>query len=924
MQDTSASMPSGARGRVGVALSHVRARPAVVSLAAVLLVALLARSYIYGSVFRDDAVVLLANDPYYYRFAVERHVASAGGDVGSLLRYDERDPFLVVALALCVALLGGVERAPVVLAWYPVVVGVATVALVYVLARLVSSSRLVGVVAAVALALTPAHVVRTALGFSDHHAADFLWLVVGATLLLLLWRTASSRRRFGLAAVLAVVLAVQVSSWEAGVMLVLPAALAVVFGSALDITAGRHPRAGLVAAGSFVVAALLVAAVSALLGWQSAGVVLALSLLAVCVALSVGALAALAAVDGVGRSTRLSLGVGAVPVVVGLVVAVAAVDERFAPVRSLFAAGAAFLDGTRGTGIAETVSLVGGPLGPLTGPLSLFGLLLFVALPSLVATSVGALRRRHVESAVVVTYAWYFLASALVQRRFAGELSPFVAVFVGVALVALARRAGVLPTSGTVATADTDTDADADTDTDADADALAAVSRAARRYGPTAFSVLVALLVVTSSGVLAVKLNQSVVTDAEYDAATAIRTYAVDHDLSHPESYVLSPFGTNRLLNYEVNADSVPELSYRYAEAHYATFAHSDSPERQYWRHHDRVGFVVTTADGGAASPASTWVRLHQRLGSRGGGVEGTGHYRLVYASADGSVRAFALVPGAVVVGQADPGARVSLSLPVTVGEQSFVYARETTTTDVGWYAITVPYPGTYVVDGRAVTVSERDVLDGRFVPSAGRSSANAHWSFDAGRGDVAFDPVGGFHGRVLGPAWTDDGLSFGGTGRVVVPAGPTPTTETGLALTVRFAGVEDLDRESPEPARFQRLVSTAPASRYTTTAGYQIGLVDGRIVGAIGDGDGAADVRGPAVDDGAAHTVSLLWDGRTVRLVVDGVVVDEAPYAGEVTPTETLVVGGTTDDRYPFRGVVTDVRLDLFRASTPPEGHDP
>ncbi|AUV83812.1 hypothetical protein C2R22_20965 [Salinigranum rubrum] len=920
MQDTSTSTPSGARGRLGVALSHVRARPVVVSLVAVLLVALLARSYIYGAVFRDGAVVFLANDPYYYRFVVERHVAGAGGDLGALLRYGERDPFLVVALALCVSLLGGVEAAPVVLAWYPVVVGVATVALVYVLARLVSSSRLVGVVAAVALALTPAHVVRTALGFSDHHAADFLWLVVGATLLLLLWRVSSSRRRLGLAAALAVVLAVQVSSWEAGVMLVLPAALAVVLGSVLDVAADRRPRAGLAAAASFTGAALLVAVVFWTLGWQTVGVVLAFALLAACVVLSV---VALAAIGAVGRSARPALGIGAVPVVVGLVVAAAALDERFAPVRSLFAAGAAFLDGSSGTGIAETVSLVGGPLGPLTGPLSLFGLLLFVALPALVVTSVRALRTRDVAGAVVATYAWYFLASALVQRRFAGELSPFVAVFVGLALVALARWTGVLPTSAassaspSAGTADTTNTTDtADTDSGS---RFTPLPRAVRRYGPAAFSVLLALLVVTSSGVLAVKLNQSVATDAEYDAAAAIRGYAVDRDLSYPRSYVLSPLGSNRLFNYEVNAEAIPELSYRYAEAHYATFVRSDSPDRQYWRHHERVGFVVTTDDVTAAAPASNWVRLHQRLGSRADGVEGTGHYRLVYASADDSVKAFALVPGAVVAGTADPGERVSLSLPVTVGDRSFVYSRETTTTDVGWYAVTVPYPGTYVVDGRAVTVTEADVLDGRFV-SQTPATSSAHWSFDAGRGDVAFDPVGGFHGRVLGPTWTDGGLSFGGTGSVVVPDGPTPTAETGLALTVQFTGVEDLHRESPEPARFQRIVSTAPASRYTTTDGYQLGLVDGHIVGAVGDGDGAVDVRGPAVDDGAPHTVSLLWDGQVVRLVVDGAVVDAAPYAGGVTPTETLVVGGTTDDRYLFRGVVTDVRLDLVRASTPPK----
>ena len=913
MQDVPTPLPSETTGRVGVALAHARARPVVVSVAAALLVALLARSYIYAGIFRGDTVVFLANDPYFYRFVVERHVATAGGDLALLVRYDGRDPFLVVALTLVVTLLGGVDQTPLVLAWYPVVVGVVTVALVFVLATLVTSSRLVGVVAAVALALTPAHVVRTALGFSDHHAADFLWLVVGATLLVLLWQAASTRRRVTLAFALTVVLAVQVSSWEAGVMLALPAGLAVALGAVLDVAADRRPRAGLSAAASFVGAALLVAAAFAWFGWQTLGVVLAFGLLAACVVLSVVALAAL---DASGIAARLSLGLAALPVVVGLVAAVAVFDERFAPVRSLVAAGAVFLEESRTTGIAETVSLVGGPLGPLTGPLSLFGLLLFLALPSLLRASLAALRTSDVGVAVVATYTWYFLASALVQRRFAGELSPFVAVFVGLALVSLARRTGVLSVS--------------DSSTGA---AGSAVSRSAlvaargrfRRSGPAAFSVLVAVLVVTSSGVLAVKLNQSAATDAEVDAAAAMRAYAVDRDLVYPESYVLSPLGTNRLFNYEVNADSIPELSYRYAEAHYATFVHSDSPERQYWRHHEQVGFVVTSHDVRAGSPASTWARLHQRLGSRGDGFEGTGHYRLVYASDDGSVRAFALVPGAVVVGRAVADERVSLSLPVTVGDRSFVYAREATTTAVGWYAVTVPYPGTYTVDGQTVTVSETDVRDGRFVTvgAPAYTPTTAHWSLDAADGDVAFDPVGGYHGRVSGPVWTDDGLWFRGTGGVVVPGGPTPTAETGLALTVRFAGLDDVSRDSPEPTRYQRLVASAPSGRYTTTDGYQVGIVDGRIVGALGDGPGAADVRGPAVDDGAPHTVSLLWDGEVVRLVVDGAVVDETPYAGRVTPTATLVIGDTTDGRYPFRGVVTDVRLDLVRASEPPEGHE-
>jgi dolichyl-diphosphooligosaccharide--protein glycosyltransferase len=907
---------------------------------AVVAVALLARSYVAGAVFRGEAVVFLANDPYFYRFAVERHVAAAAGDPGALFRYEGRDPFLVVALSLAVALLGGVERAAVVLVWYPVVAGVATVALVYGLAALVSGSRLVGVAAAATLALTPAHVVRTAVGFADHHAADYLWLVATATLLVVLWRPTTTRRRAATGVALGVVVAVQALSWEAGPMRVVPAAAAVVGGSVIDVAAGRRPGVGLAAAGGFVVAALLVAAAFLGLGWQTDGVVLAVGLLAGGVVVATVALAALARTDAVRPSSSAGATGGgavagrgsfapAVAVAAGVAaagVALAAAAEALAPVRSLVAAGVAFLDASRGSGIAETVSLVGGPLGPVTGPLSLFGLLLFVALPPLVVVSVRALRERRVGWLVVAAYAWYFLAWALLQRRFAGELSPFVAVLVGVALVALARRTGLGP--------------GADPGRPLSPPALGSL----RRVGPVATALLLALLVVTSSGVLAVKLNQSVATDAEYGAAVAMRAYAVDGGLQYPESHVLSGIGTNRLYNYEVNRESVPELSYRYAEAHYATFVAGDSPDREYWRHHERVGFVVTSADaapaGAAASPVSTHTRLHHRLGSDGDGVAGTGHYRLVYASPDDSVRAFALVPGAVVVGAAAPGDAVALSLPVTVGDRSFVYERETTAAAVGRYAVVVPYPGTYVVDGRAVTVTESAVREGRFVPvsTAGdplpdpagdpeagvAAPASAHWTFDEGHGAVAFDLAGGAHGRLRegGPAWVDGGLDFHGAAGVVVPDGPSPTAETGLALTVRFAGLDAVDRSSPDRLRFQRLVATAPASRYTSTAGYQVGVVDGRVVGAVGDGARAADVRGPAVDDGEPHTVSLLWDGATVRLVVDGRVVDEAPYAGAVTPTDRLVIGATTDDRYGYRGVITDLRIDLVAASVPPDSH--
>lgn len=892
--------PSTRSRQVTVRLAAVfRRHRFAVALFSVLCVAALARLAVFESVFRAGRVVLLSNDPYYYRFVVERHVAAVA-DGASLLPYADRDPLLVVGLSLLVVVLGA--DAGMVLAWYPVVVGLATVGLLAALTALATGSRLAGLVAAAVLALSPVHVTRTSLGFADHHAVDYLWLVLGATLLLAVLTTPSRRRRLLAAGGLALTLAVQVFSWEAGVVLTVPAAVVVVLAAVANVVNGRRSNAPLAAAGAFLVAAGLVAAGFTRYAWHDDRLVMAFAALAAFVA-AVCVLSRL--LLAFGASGRRLAGLSLLVAAVGGIATI-----RLPAVVSTLSAGGGYLESTADSGVAETVSLVGGPLGPLTGPLSLFGLGLFIALPALVVATLGLRRRVLAGPLLLVIFAWFFLALALVQRRFAGELSPFVAAFVGIVLVDLAWRADVLL-----------------------ADPLAAVRDAPRplpplvdRFLPAVLAALIVAAAVTTSGFLVVKLNQSVVTDAEYETARAIDEYATAHGLDYPDSYVLSPMGSNRLYNYEVSGETAPDLSYRFAQAAYPPFRDSSAPDRQYWQLRDRVGFVVTTdlPETFTVAPTSTQAVLHDRLGADGAGVAGTGHYRLVHASADGSVKAFALVPGAVVVGTATPGQSVVLSAPITVGARSFTYTRATTATDAGWYAVTVPYPATYTVDGRRVAVTEAAVRDGEFVDAAGRtaSSTSAHWTFDAGRGDVVFDPTGGYHGRLVGPVWTDDGLQFRGTGDVSIRGTPTPTAETGLALTVRFTGVEEMGRTDPEQRRFPRLVATAPASRYTSTDGYQLGLVDGRIVGALGDGASAVDVRGPAVDDGAAHTVSLLWDGSVVRLVVDGVVVDEAPYTGTVTASDRLVVGATTDDRYHLRGVVTDLRLDLVPATDPPESH--
>ncbi len=74
----------------------------------------------------------------------------------------------------------------------------------------------------------------------------------------------------------------------------------------------------------------------------------------------------------------------------------------------------------------------------IIGPLLLFGSVLALALPSLAWATRRALRAHRPAWLAASVYGWYFLALALVQLRFAGELSVFVAPFASLVFVHLA------------------------------------------------------------------------------------------------------------------------------------------------------------------------------------------------------------------------------------------------------------------------------------------------------------------------------------------------------------------------------------------------------------------------------------------------------------------------------------------------------
>ncbi|MDY7081061.1 MAG: hypothetical protein SXQ77_01315, partial [Halobacteria archaeon] len=122
-------------------------------LATLLLFTVALRTYIYPKVFRNADVVLLSNDPYYYLYFVENLVA--GAQVTGPINKSE--PLMVHTLSFITDLIGGVDSAAMVLAWYPVASAVITAVLVYVFATRLTDDVRVGFAAVAFLAVTPAH-----------------------------------------------------------------------------------------------------------------------------------------------------------------------------------------------------------------------------------------------------------------------------------------------------------------------------------------------------------------------------------------------------------------------------------------------------------------------------------------------------------------------------------------------------------------------------------------------------------------------------------------------------------------------------------------------------------------------------------------------------------------------------------------------
>ncbi len=676
-----------------------------IALAAALAFVVAVRLVAFPSVFRSEHVVLLGNDPYYYRYLLLESLEQ-GATVTSLpdsILLGE--PLLTATLLAATKLLGGtVEAADLVLAWYPVVAGVLTAGAVYVLAVQLTDDRRIGVASVVMLAVTPVHAYRTAIGFADHHAFDYVWLAITAVAAVaLLQRTSTTdsgtRELFSpvttaLAGVVSIGVAGQVLAWNAGPVLLVPLAFYGVVRATAAVNADVSPLGDLVLAGAVGVGGLLAFAVHTTFGWQEPSVVVTPLLLA----------AGLAAVIGVGEVARrqeLSAQLTTATVVVagGVVFAVAytVVPEFGAEFTQeldrLVQAGSV-------AGIAETASLFGTQYGTIVGPFFFFGLSLFFALPYLAWSLVGGWQRNNPIWLLVGSYGWVFFLLALLQVRFAGQLALFSSVFAGVAVVHLSAITGATVRPAMVADDGRDSWSD-------------------RAPGAPAFSVpnrqtivAIGFIVLLVGGLGAVispaRTSTLMVSDESYEAATFMDEYATNQGWEYPQSYVFSEWGDSRMYNAIVSGES---RGYGFAQSNYGNFLNSLNASEWYQRLDGRTGFIVIDRHSELSSAGEE--TMYSRLHDWG---NGTGHYRGVWASDDGSMKVFTLVPGAVVTGSAESNATVTATTTIEVAGTEVTYSRTTTADASGNYSVRVPYAGTYVIGGEEVTVSEEAVESGQSV----------------------------------------------------------------------------------------------------------------------------------------------------------------------------------------------------------------
>ena len=669
-----------------------------VALGGILLLMVLVRTWVpYSQVFQHGDIVLAANDPYAFRYYLDRLLESGLHPFWPIdwaripSEIAAHDVTFIVTMWMAAVLLGGSAYAGgLVLAAYPVVAAVATGIMVYLIAVWTTSDRRIGLVAVLLLALTPAHAYRTMLGFGDHDAFGYVALMLTVTGLVWLLRADARRQRFDLWYGVGVVLAsggmITASlGWRGGPILIAPIGIFAVSSAVLCVKHGRPPlRANRGMILSLALGTWLGFVVYFVGGWGEVHRALAPFLLLGLV------LAVVVVGEGVHR-VGVHWVVSAVPIpLVGLgwfaglwmgVSIFAEPLERFWE----FASGP-------DADVGERVSLFAG----FDTTILMFGLLLLVAVPVMLWVLEIIWEDYRPNWLLLSSFAWGFLVLASFRYRWSALAALFVVVFGAVGVLYLAARMEVTqPVSF-----------------DVEEDPLVSMSIQPwhiREWGRAVVVVALVVVLILGMGMVQMPGTMTAIThdDTTHETATFIAGYAAEQDLEDP--YVFTEWGSNRAYNYHVSGES---RDYGYARNNYRPFVSSSEPSA--WEDAVAHGDFVVVQDSQFAYPTdSMQVRLNDRYGSAGDGVEGLSHYRLVYVSEDTSTKVFQVVPGATISGTAEANTTVTIETDVTVGGEAFQYVRVVETDPDGAFTVTVPYAGTYTSDHGSVDVAEEEVIEG-------------------------------------------------------------------------------------------------------------------------------------------------------------------------------------------------------------------
>jgi dolichyl-diphosphooligosaccharide--protein glycosyltransferase len=711
---------------------------------AVALIVTVRSVFTYSSVFREG-VVLPGNDPYRYRYWL--NVVTAGSldpfsieglrNLPNDLKQD--DVLLFAVLWWAVALLGNsTEAVDVVLIWYPVLTAAASGVVVYLLAVRLTNDPRVGIVAALFLAVTPIHATYTTLGFGDHHAFDYLLLTLAAFALVMSteqrsdrtgWRAAHTRSAWGWALALGGILAAQNAAWRGGPLLVAAVGVYAVARTLSDVRQSLSPVLGMAPIiAATMTATVITAALHYSLGWLPTYRLLAPAglLFGILAVVSVGELGR----RGDFSTAQTATGtVGAIGVVsIGLV--------KFVPsVNDTLSLAIAYFSRTGSSSITETSSLFAAEYGFIFGPLFYLGFQTALGVPVMAWALWVGFRDGRPKWLAASTFVWYLIGLAAVQMRFAGELSPLLAVFSAIGFLMLLSKIELVRPIDVFG-------GDSPCSDDRPAIKLSSPNKVV--YVGLALILLVGYGPIGAAGYI----DDVAVDDEAYETAKWIGEYSDERDLKYPENYVFSDWDDNRLYNYYASGEY---RSYAYAQNNYDRFIATSAPDRLYETlvENDRAGFVVTTDIGREADPRSAYATLHERHGSAGDGASGVGHYRTVYVSESGDTAVHEAVPGARITGTSHPNE--TLIVKTEVEGVDTTYKRVVQTNRYGDWGITVPYEGAYRIDGNKRTVGERAVTNGDTV-----GTYASHWSFDEGTGDSTGNHVTNATTAIGNAQWVD------------------------------------------------------------------------------------------------------------------------------------------------------------------------